>query len=556
MHHKVKASLPDPFPVERLRELEFGSNDGHRDDLAKDAFTVTSSVKKFLLNKHSLVVGAIGTGKSTLFRLLKNDSKNLEAFKNDLIIPLEEALSFSELGAFTKEHYSGKDERTLYQLLWKFNILYKAATTISKMDGFPGNEYERKLNEFLESASSGDSYNGVIKKLKDLLANASIKIEATLAGHPVTLEAGLAKKNVIPRKINLEEVQRHLSSSVKDRGYDKATIIIDKIDRFVAGIEYSIQRDFVTALLEVDDDLAADNHLRLKVFIRADLFERLNFSNLGYDKVVDNAVVLRWSKEETLRFLALRIVIALRRAKITDKTQLIQATDLSEFKLTIRERILLNSRVPSLLKKMVGKKEKAERMLSLFGRFDKAFITKVFPRKAMHYCSENQKHEEIDIFEFLGSHFVDGNNICTPRYILIFLKEVVNKVATYYEENPDQASELVMVGRDYEWDLFKKKCIYAAYIEAKNIYVKNIGAVDEKWSKRFDELLSQKGNKTKFDFKWMRSSISEITEQDAEGFLAFLQVIGFLKISEPHADIRKRGYELPILYRASPKLDL
>lgn len=116
MHHKVKASLPDPFPVERLRELEFGSNDGHRDDLAKDALIITSSVKKFLLNKHSLVIGAIGTGKSTLFRLLKNSprngSKHLDAFKNDLIIPLEEALSFSELGAFAKEHYSGKDERT------------------------------------------------------------------------------------------------------------------------------------------------------------------------------------------------------------------------------------------------------------------------------------------------------------------------------------------------------------------------------------------------------------------------------------------------------------
>lgn len=151
MHHKVKASLPDPFPVERLRELDFGSNDGHRDDLAEDAFITTAAVRKFRLNRHSLVIGAIGTGKSTLFRLLKNRSSSLESYKNDLIIPLEEALSFTELGDFTKEHYKGKDERTLYQLLWKFNILYKTATAISQMDGFPGNEFEKKLTNSLWS---------------------------------------------------------------------------------------------------------------------------------------------------------------------------------------------------------------------------------------------------------------------------------------------------------------------------------------------------------------------------------------------------------------------
>lgn len=404
-------------------------------------------------------------------------------------------------------------------------------------------------------SNSGDSYSGILGKIKGLISNANVKLEAKIADHPITLEAGLAKNKKPPKKINLEEVQRAISSAVSARGYDRATIIIDKIDRFVAGIEYSIQRDFITALLEVDDDMAADNHLKLKIFIRADLFERLNFSNLGYDKVVDNAVLLKWSKDETLRFLSTRIVIALCNAKITNPNQLIQATDFSEFKLTLRERFILNPKTPNLLKKIVSKKEKAERRMSLYGRFDKAFITKVFPRKAKHYCAESHRQEEVDIFDFLGSHFVDGNNICTPRYMLIFLKEVVNKAATYYEENPGQVSELVLVDKDYEWDLFKKKCVYSAYIEAKNIYVKNIGAVDEKWSKRFDDLLAKKGNKTKFDFRWIRSSISEMTEQEAESFLAFLQVIGFLKISENHADIKKRGYELPILYRASPPLD-
>jgi hypothetical protein len=146
---------------------------------------------------------------------------------------------------------------------------------------------------------------------------------------------------------------------------------------------------------------------------------------------------------------------------------------------------------------------------------------------------------------------LDGNEVFTPRYMLIFLKEVVEKVASYYDDNPDQISELVLVEKDFEWDLFKKYCVYQAYISAKDIYVKNIETIDSKWTKNVNVLLAKRGNKTKFDYKWIRAHIPEISENEAVDFLSFLQVIGFLKISDSHQDIKRRGYELPILYKVS-----
>jgi hypothetical protein len=175
----------------------------------------------------------------------------------------------------------------------------------------------------------------------------------------------------------------------------------------------------------------------------------------------------------------------------------------------------------------------------------------MFPRKAIHFSAAENEHLELDIFDFIKSHFLDGNDVCTPRYILLFLKEVIEKVAEYYNENPDQISELVLVGKDFEWDLFKKYCVYQAYISAKSIYVKNIETVDSKWTKNFNVFLAKRGNKTKFDYKWIRASIPDISEPEAVDFLSFLQVIGFLKISDSHQDIKKRGYELPILYKVS-----
>jgi len=49
-----------------------------------------------------------------------------------------------------------------------------------------------------------------------------------------------------------------------------------------------------------------------------------------------------------------------------------------------------------------------------------------------------------------------------------------------------------------------------------------------------------------------RANIPEITEEEASDFLSFLQVIGFLTVFETHQDIKKRVYELPILFKASP----
>lgn len=547
-------ALPDPFPIEKLRSLNFGSADGHRDNVAEEAFVITSSVKQFFLNKHSIVVGAIGTGKSTLFRLLKDHSSDIEAYKNDLIVPLEEALSFNQLNEFVKDYYQGKEEKTLYQLLWKFNILSKVAIALSKMEGFPNNEYEKSINQFLIDSNSADSYSDIVSKVKKLISGANFKLEAKILDNPISFEAGLSKKNkTTKKKINLEEVQRSISGAINERGFERTTVIVDKIDRFVAGVEYETQKFFITALLEVDDDFATDDYFNLKVFLRADLFERLDYSSLGYDKVTDNVVFLRWSREETLGFLAVRIMIALKNAKIAEPEQLLQATNLSEFDLTRREKLLVSPKIPKFVKNFINKKEKAERETSLYGKFDKSIITKLFPRKSTHFCASKQVHEEICTFEFINKHFLDGNDVCTPRYILTFLKEVVEHVASYYDNNPDQYSELVLVEKDFEWDLFKKNCVYDAYVSSKNIYARNIGTVETKWTQNFNVFLAKRGNKTKFDFKWLRANIPEITEREAVDFLSFLQVIGFFKISEPHPDIKKRGYELPILYKVSQK---
>lgn len=555
MFKKHSIALPNPFPTQVLRKLNFGSADGHRDPLNLETIVVTSSVRTFLENRHSIIVGAIGAGKSTLFRFLKNHSSKLENYKKDLIVPLEESLSFSELAQFAKDHYCDKDEKLLFRLVWKFNILNKIATEISSLENFPASKDEDSVNRFLRECNSANHHEDMLGKIKRIFSDAHITLEAKIFDSNISLDAGINQKSkTTSKKINLEEVQAAISKTIKGRGLERATVIIDKIDKFVAGIEYQIQRNFITSLLEVEDDLACDKNIKLKIFLRSDLFERLHFSSLGYDKVVDNVVFLRWSKDETLRFLAHRIVFALAEARIATLNQLIQSSNLKEYELSLTERLQISDKVPNFLKRAITRKPQMERQIGLFGKFDKSIITKIFPRKVIHYSNSNQKYEEIDTFHFIETHFLDGNNICTPRYMLTFIKEVTAKAAAYYDENPDQTSNLLSIDSSKEWDLFKKKCVYEGYNAAKQIFIANICSVDAKWSGNLSLLMNRKGNKTNIDFRWLRANINDISEEDAVDFLSFMQVVGFLRVSESHTDIRKRGYELPMLYKPYPAL--
>ncbi|WP_006788786.1 hypothetical protein [Thiorhodospira sibirica] len=81
-------TLKEPFSIEVLPLLDFGSADERKDESLEKNFVLTTSVKQFLQDRHSVIVGQIGSGKSALFELLKNRSKKLGTYRNRLIIPI------------------------------------------------------------------------------------------------------------------------------------------------------------------------------------------------------------------------------------------------------------------------------------------------------------------------------------------------------------------------------------------------------------------------------------------------------------------------------------
>ncbi len=549
-------TLKEPFPTEVLPLLYFGSADGRKDESLEESFVPTTSIKQFLQDRHSIIVGQIGSGKSALFELLKNRSKKLDAYRNRLIIPIEEAISFQLLRLFIAEEFSGYDKKLIYKLIWKFQILNRMCEEIYQLSGFPQNQHEKEIRDYLGQVRSKEFDESIIGKLKGLLKNAALVIKTKISKSPISIEAklngnigGESKKT----ELNLDRIYRCVVGAIGERSSGRLLVVIDRIDTFVAGEDYDTQREFIEALLEVDDDIDASYaSIGRKVFLRADLFSRLDYEALGYDKVNDNTLRIEWTDFELIYFVANRILSAFKKQKVLIEGDVLLSTDLSEYHLAGLSWVRTTKLIPLKIRKRLFNFSmiNQERDASLLERINKALITKVFPRKIFHKDASSNE-TEICIFDFLLTHFKDGHGKVTPRNLLTFLKQVAIVVATYYEENPDQEVHVKNINGDWEWELFKKRCVYDAYCNSKKVYIRNISKVSNEWTKYFSTFLGKRSNKKTIDFSWVKSIIG-LDDEKIVAFIVYLHHIGFLNITEPHPDPKKRKYRIPIIYMPIP----
>jgi hypothetical protein len=185
---KSRCSLKDPFPTEKLSALKLGNMDGHRDSLIERGFIATRSIKSFLNDNHSIIIGAFGTGKSAIFNLMKNKSEILETYKNDLIVTIDEQIQFEQLKVDSKKYFPNLSQKLTFQLLWKFQICRRISEEISSFENFPNNDDEKYLSEFLARTGGKGGHLSILSRIKDLFEKVSLKIKTKLSDIPVDIE--------------------------------------------------------------------------------------------------------------------------------------------------------------------------------------------------------------------------------------------------------------------------------------------------------------------------------------------------------------------------------
>ena len=396
----------------------------------------------------------------------------------------------------------------------------------------------------------------IIERMKEILGTKKASLSASFGDSPFEISYE-HERHDDTKEINLDRILKQCQLVLKERKLNSFLIIIDRLDAFVAGEEYETQRKFIEALLEVEDDLdIAFDKINLKIFLRSDLFSRLNFEILGRDKVSDNVLKIKWTVSELIQFVAKRLLAALEKENILTLYQVLTEiklqSDIFIFDLSKIDRFVFNHiHLPwvknKIIDKYVSKKGYAEQDTSTRDKIAKSIITKVFPH-AINHKNVDCRDEEIDIFTFFETHFLNGHDEASPRNILYFLKHVNDLAIDYYEHNPDHKVYLSEYNNSYEWALYLKNFIHKAYIQASMDFTNNISKTDDKWTRYFSIFLNSRGKKTTFDYTWMKQKLVDIPEEDIEAFFSYLEHIGFFKISHHSFDYKKRKYILPIIY--------
>lgn len=574
-------NLPEVFPLDKLEEFTFGDVDGKNDELLLNPFCICNinATNEFLKGKKSLIVGERGSGKTALFTLVSNKTLQFQLHKGEesLIIPIDEDLQYKAL----KEKIISliqtqiKDEATIFRFVWELFIIYRILLKLK--DEFTHNlpdDLKKAFNEFEEIFGKGKTHS-----IYDVLASQKktigVKLDSSPQGIPVpNFYISVEPKDSKPTNIHEEAVSTINVDNYKKvvQGFlDKESIVlfvlIDKLDDFVIKEEYEIQKLMIQGLLSCERSYHGYDRIRLKIFLRSDLFSKLDFEELGYDKVVSRKIDLIWNNGDIRRFMARRIAYNLMKIMKLD----VLCFNVDEEKLYVDENSIdtlsyeeekkdnLNKLVNYLIKKIKNafnsvryglvknntKDERKGKHITFMDDVSRQTITTLFPRNVKHKDT-NGKEKDINIFEFIESHFCLNAGHTTPRIIVMFVEKCLEKSRMYYQDNP---LDKVLLDGNKEYPLIKRKIAMEGYAEFREVICDTFSKISSKWENWFNIFRANKGNKYSFTYKEIKKLLPESDETELNQFLAFLNHIGYLRCHNPHISHSDRTYISPVLFR-------
>lgn len=297
-------------------------------------------------------------------------------------------------------------------------------------------------------------------------------------------------------------------------------------------------------------------NVKFKLFIRCDLYKRLDYDVLGADKFSAKKINLVWSDEDIRRLIAQRIMCNY--FSVLDIKKLMFEID--DNKLYVDENSIDTEREEvrkhndNLFARLFSKIRKAEknksrqiegRHTTLDDEFSRQIITSVFPRAVTH-SDKNGKSRQLNIFDYFCSHFSLSSETTTPRLIIMFLDNCLSITKNYYRNNLD---EKVPLDNNCEYQLFKRKIVQRAYAEFQKEIAESFLNASSNWKEYFVRFTSQKGKKTDYTFPEFHKILGITDTDEVRRFIAFLCHIGYLRCQNPTAIPDDRKYSLPIMFQ-------
>lgn len=297
-----------------LQQLSIGSSVAEHDQALERYFVETATFQALVKDDVDIVAGDKGTGKTALYRILQDRYTQLPELRD-----VEVLAAFNPAGnpVFQKLTEGDTLEEGEYVAIWKAYVLALAGNWILALNEGAFSHKMDELDNILKSTglrTSDDSASTVFSQIVNLVRRlakpsaAEIAISWTPGGLPIIaprVEFSDDAKTEVAR-IEHDHALGVLDAVLKEVGYS-VWLVLDRLDEAFQGFPEA-EVPALRALMRTYLDLLAFNSVRMKLFVRKDLFRRIiagGFVNLTH--INARKVEIVWDDEDLFDLLSRRL---------------------------------------------------------------------------------------------------------------------------------------------------------------------------------------------------------------------------------------------------------
>lgn len=311
---ELKAAMDHSSRLKLLSDIKLGGHiaEEERDDLVK-LFLKTDIWNRVRNDEIDLILGDKGSGKSAIFLLLHEKKIDMLLDSNIFMLNAE-----NPRGAAVFRDIASNPPKTVREMEYIWNLYF---LTLIGRDfvryGFKG----QKVKSFLNIIGEAGIKIETSYKLADLLtsvrtfmgriAEGDIEIGVDPTTNYPTFKYRIGKLNQ-NREISLDlaiDKLFEIASEIIETNKFVFWILIDRLDvAFEESTE--LESNALRSLLKCYLNITKYKSLRLKIFLRSDIFERVTLSEEGFRELshISRKVEIVWDKESIINVLAKRIL--------------------------------------------------------------------------------------------------------------------------------------------------------------------------------------------------------------------------------------------------------
>jgi hypothetical protein len=297
-----------------LRELDPGSSVAEYDTALQRYFVETQTFRDLLSGNYDVVAGDKGTGKTALYRILKEQSQEFAELAGIDIVP-----AFNPAGTpiFQRLAESETLSESAYISFWKAYLLALVGNWILGIsDGYFDSDASR-LHDLLTrtglrslDATPHTVFAQLINRVKRLLGRTSaVETKASVDPNGIPI---IGARLEFSDDETFEKLSRHdealrLLNRILESWDTTAWIVLDRLDEAFQS-QPTLETPALRALLRTYLDFNEFSRMRIKLFVRKDLFGRITaggFVNLTH--INAKKIEITWDEEDLRSLLQKRL---------------------------------------------------------------------------------------------------------------------------------------------------------------------------------------------------------------------------------------------------------